>query len=255
MLAREGPCHFAELLYRPELEPTHLVWRRPAPGARLPCRQQPVRGKTGLFARRFDTHRFALSYSARRARRARGERPARAHDARAATGLPAAPGACGADGAQRAISAGCWLDICAVHSCADSALGGGKQRQRGCELHCGKRQQYTDHLRSGSVAVNCIAANASNTPNTCAAAAWLCAGLWRKLAAHRIPTLHALANAERICCSGHLRRGARATEEEEEEEGGGLAGKLTWRRQSLQCMYFRRLQKLRPPTRRRKTPS
>ena len=53
MLAREGPCHFAELLYRPELEPTHLVWRRPAPGARLPCRQQPVRGKTGLFARRF----------------------------------------------------------------------------------------------------------------------------------------------------------------------------------------------------------
>ena len=107
---------------------------------------------------------------------------------------------------------------------------------------------------SGSVAVNCIAANASNTPNTCAAAAWLCAGLWRKLAAHRIPTLHALANAERICCSGHLRRGARATEEEE-EEGGVLAGKLTWRRQSLQCMYFRRLQKLRPPTRRRMTPS
>ena len=49
MLAREGPCHFADLLNRPELAPL----RRPAPRARLPRRQQPVRGKTGLFARRF----------------------------------------------------------------------------------------------------------------------------------------------------------------------------------------------------------
>lgn len=103
MLAREGPCHFAELLNRPELAPP----RRPAPRARLPRRQQPVRGKTGLFARR-----FASTDLRSPARPAPGRLPARLAFA---------------------------LRLRFSRSSDGKRLGGGGTRRvrRGCELCCG----------------------------------------------------------------------------------------------------------------------
>ena len=163
MLAREGPCHFAELLYRPELEPTHLVWRRPAPGARLPCRQQPVRGKTGLFARRFATYRVALSLHVAASARRRPQRPGCVAAALPARGNQRSQPRRGDGNGLARGAQGPEHDARQSPPGADSVLGGGETAAEQLETGL-QRLQYTDQLHCDEVEA-LVCGIARNTPH------------------------------------------------------------------------------------------